>query len=186
MSLNYRTFTRTALSHQICLSQRCLSRIGLPLLLCKNTKGPKPGEHVQVFCMKRDCNKGFYSAKCRWRPPWHFALNGLVILCLGMCHRHFTIWWHTPNGVSNKHSCWDHIFLRTKVFVGHGWGGGRWVDGLCRLPAPSVGEECCQARAATTLCRFVFQYISVMAKKECACAMIIMDHPNAIWGHKKN
>ena len=27
-------------------------------------KGPKPREHVQLFCMKRDHNKGFYSEKC--------------------------------------------------------------------------------------------------------------------------
>ena len=30
----------------------------------KNKKGPKPGEHVQLFRMKRDHNKGFYSHKC--------------------------------------------------------------------------------------------------------------------------
>ena len=27
-------------------------------------KSPKPGEHVQLFRMKRDRNKGFYSEKC--------------------------------------------------------------------------------------------------------------------------
>ena len=30
----------------------------------KNKKGPKPGEHFQLFRMKRDRNKGFYSGKC--------------------------------------------------------------------------------------------------------------------------
>ena len=30
----------------------------------KNKKGPKPREHVQLFRMKRDGNKGFYSEKC--------------------------------------------------------------------------------------------------------------------------
>ena len=30
----------------------------------KNKEGPKPGEHVQLFCKKWDCNKGFYSEKC--------------------------------------------------------------------------------------------------------------------------
>ena len=30
----------------------------------KNKKGPKPVEHVQLFRMKWDCNKGFYSEKC--------------------------------------------------------------------------------------------------------------------------
>ena len=29
----------------------------------KNKKGPKPGEHAQFFCMKRE-RKGFYSEKC--------------------------------------------------------------------------------------------------------------------------
>ena len=27
-------------------------------------KSPKPGEHVQLFRMKRDHNKGFYFEKC--------------------------------------------------------------------------------------------------------------------------
>ena len=30
----------------------------------KNKKGPKPGEHVQLFHMKRDRNNGFYSEEC--------------------------------------------------------------------------------------------------------------------------
>ena len=30
----------------------------------RGKKSPKPGEHVQLFRMKRDCNKGFYSEKC--------------------------------------------------------------------------------------------------------------------------
>ena len=30
----------------------------------KKKKGPKPGEHVQLFRMQRDRNKGFYSEKC--------------------------------------------------------------------------------------------------------------------------
>jgi hypothetical protein len=29
----------------------------------KNQEGPKPGEHVQLFRMERDHNKGFYSEK---------------------------------------------------------------------------------------------------------------------------
>ena len=27
-------------------------------------KSPKPPEHVQLFCMKQDRNKGFYAEKC--------------------------------------------------------------------------------------------------------------------------
>ena len=30
----------------------------------KNKEGPKPREHVQLFCMERDRNKGFYSENC--------------------------------------------------------------------------------------------------------------------------
>ena len=65
----------------------------------KNKKGPKPGEHVQLFRMKRDRNKGFYSAN--WRPPRHCAFNGLGILCLGTWYHRFTILSRTPNGLSN-------------------------------------------------------------------------------------
>ena len=31
---------------------------------CQEQEGPKPGEHIQLFRMKRDHNKGFYSEKC--------------------------------------------------------------------------------------------------------------------------
>ena len=31
----------------------------------ENKEGPKPGEHVQLFRMKRDRNKGFYTEKCK-------------------------------------------------------------------------------------------------------------------------
>ena len=30
----------------------------------KNKEGPKPGEHVQLFRMERDCNESFYSENC--------------------------------------------------------------------------------------------------------------------------
>ena len=30
----------------------------------KNKEDPKPEQHVQLFCMKRDRNKGFYTEKC--------------------------------------------------------------------------------------------------------------------------
>ena len=45
-----------------------------------------------------------------WRPSSHVALNGLGILCLGMCYRRFGILLCSPNGVSNEHSCSDRIF----------------------------------------------------------------------------
>ena len=64
-----------------CLTySRCRDRIDLVLLrsyykgggykrhhfcpCAKNKKGPKPGEHVLFFCMKRGRNKVFYSEKC--------------------------------------------------------------------------------------------------------------------------
>ena len=55
------------------------------------------------------------------------ALNGLVVLCLGMYYRRFALLPRKPNGVSNDHSRSDRIFFGTKLFVGHGGGGG----GLC-------------------------------------------------------
>ena len=33
----------------------------VPSACAKNKEGPNPGEHVQLFRMERDCNKGFYS-----------------------------------------------------------------------------------------------------------------------------
>ena len=75
-----------------------------------NKEGPKPGEHVQLFCMEQDCNKGFYSESANWRPPSLCTLNGLCVLCLGMCYRCFAILSCAPNGVSNEHSRSDPIF----------------------------------------------------------------------------
>ena len=53
------TMTGWEVLYKRCASQRSRSQIGLPLLPV-----PKPGEHVQVFRMKRDCNKDFYFEKC--------------------------------------------------------------------------------------------------------------------------
>ena len=64
-------------------------------------KSPEPGEHVQLFRMKRDRTKGFYSEK--WKSPSHCALNGLGVLCLGMHYRWFTILSRALNTVSNEH-----------------------------------------------------------------------------------
>ena len=69
----------------------------------KNEKGPKPGEHIPLFCMKR-------------RPSSHFALNGLGVLCLRMCYRRFTIWSRTPNGVT--------VFFKDKIVRWTPGGGG--------------------------------------------------------------
>ena len=49
-----------------------------------------------------------------WRPPSLCALNGLGVLCLGMCYCRFAILLRAPNGVSNEHSC--SLDRRTPVF----------------------------------------------------------------------
>ena len=46
------------------LAGRCYTSGATTSAHAKNKKGPKPGEHVQLFRMKRDHNKGFYSHKC--------------------------------------------------------------------------------------------------------------------------
>ena len=76
----------------------------------KNKEGPKPKEHVQLFRMEWDRNKGFYSESANWRPPSLCTLNGLCVLCLEMCYRRFAILSRAPNGVSNEHSRSDRIF----------------------------------------------------------------------------
>ena len=55
----------------------------------KNKEGPKPGEQVR-------------SIAC--------TLNGLGILCPGMCYRRFAILSRAPNGVSNEHFRSERIF----------------------------------------------------------------------------
>ena len=48
-------------SHQEVLYKRCPSQRSLSQISAraKNKEGPKPGEHVQLFRMERDRNKGF-------------------------------------------------------------------------------------------------------------------------------
>ena len=88
-----------------------------------NKKGPKPKEHVQLFRMKRDRNKGFHSEKDNWRPPPHCALNGLGILCRGTCSRRFTILSRAPSGVSDEHCRLDCINLGPNCSLDRGGGG---------------------------------------------------------------
>ena len=73
----------------------------------KNKKGPKPREHVQLFRLKRDHNKAFYSEKCYLEASIALYFEWLGNLCLGMCYRRFTILSRAPNAVSNDHSCSD-------------------------------------------------------------------------------
>ena len=72
----------------------------------KNKEGPKPGKHVQLFRMGWDRNK----KSANWRPPSLCTMNGLGVLCLGMCYCRFAILSRAPNGVSNEHSCSDCVF----------------------------------------------------------------------------
>ena len=52
----------------------------------KNKNGPKPGEHVQLFRMKRDCNKGFYPEKCYLEA----SAGQLVFRGIGGCQTAYT------------------------------------------------------------------------------------------------
>ena len=55
------TMTDSVLSHQICLSQKCLSRIGLPLLPVPTTgRAPRAGSTFNFSAS----HKGFYFEKC--------------------------------------------------------------------------------------------------------------------------
>ena len=127
VSLNY----RTSIAHHDCLhlAGRCYTSGATISARAKNKKGLRPGEHVPLFRMKWDRNKGFSEKSANWRPPSHCALNGLGNLCLGMYYRLFKILSRMPKGVSNKHSYSDHNFLRTKLFFGQ-WGGGGLLEKL--------------------------------------------------------
>ena len=63
----------------------------------KNNEGPKPGEHVQLFRMERDRNKGFYTEKCSLQASialyfeWAWCLVPRVTH-LAQCARSATIW----------------------------------------------------------------------------------------------
>ena len=62
MSLNYRTCPPLILC--LHLDWRCHTGGTTTSARAKNKKGPKPMEHVQLFRMKWDRNKGFFSEKC--------------------------------------------------------------------------------------------------------------------------
>ena len=92
------------------LAGRCYTGSTTTSARAKNKKGPKPREHIQLFCMKRDCNRASTLKSANWRHPSHCALIGLGTLCLGMCDCRFTLLSRAPNGVSNEHSCSDRNF----------------------------------------------------------------------------
>ena len=64
------------------------------------------------------------------RPPPHCALNGLGILCLGMCYRCFTLLSRAPNGVSNERSRSDRINVGPSCSLDTGGGGSEKSWGL--------------------------------------------------------
>ena len=70
MSLNYRTSIAHHDSFSACTwPGGTIQAVSVPKVpkpdqaaisaCAKNKEGPKPGEHVQLFCMERDRNKGF-------------------------------------------------------------------------------------------------------------------------------
>ena len=100
----------------------------------KNKKGPKLGEHVQLFRMKQDRNKGSTLKSANLRPPPYCALNQLGILCRGTCSRCFTILSRAPNGVSNEHSRSDRINSGPNYLLDTGRGVTYGL--ICQLGGP--------------------------------------------------
>ena len=72
-------------------------------------KGLKPREHVQLFRMKQDCNKGFYSEKISLEASIAscFEWTGCLLPRDGLPPFHNSV---TRNDVSNKHSRSDPMF----------------------------------------------------------------------------
>ena len=134
MSLNYRTSVATmtdsllTLGQEVlykrCPSQRSLSQIRLPLLLVpRTTRASSPGSMFSFSTWSGTATRASTLKSASWRPPSLCTLNGRGVLCLGMCYRRFAILSRAPNGVSNE-PCSHRFFLRAKLFVGHGGGGG--------------------------------------------------------------
>ena len=98
-----------------------LPKVPRPGQAAKNKEGPQPEEHVQLFRMERDHNKGFHSEKRQLEASTLCTLNGLVILGVLPPLR---------NLVAPTERCvqqtlpFGRYCLRTKLFVGHGGGGG--------------------------------------------------------------
>ena len=84
-------------------SQRSLSQIGLPLLPVPRTrKAPSPGSMFSFSVLSGTGTRGCTLKSANWRPPSLCALNGLGVLCLGMCYRRFAIFSRAWNAVSNE------------------------------------------------------------------------------------
>ena len=87
-----------------CLSHRSLSQIGLPLLPVPRTSRAPSSESMFSFsAWSGTATRASTLKSANWRPPSLCALNGVGVLCLGMCYRRFAILLRAPNGVSNVH-----------------------------------------------------------------------------------
>ena len=58
------TYCRELKRKHVRFAGRCYTSGTTTSAHAKNKKGPKRGEHVEIFRIKPDHNKGFYSEKC--------------------------------------------------------------------------------------------------------------------------
>ena len=86
---------------------------GLGCHFCPCQEQPLAQGACSTFRMKLDGSKGFYSESAKWKPLSCCALNGMGVLCQGMCYRHFTRLSRAPNTVSNEHYQFGPYSLRT-------------------------------------------------------------------------
>ena len=92
---------------------------------CTNNKeGPKPGEHVRLFRMECDRNKGFYSEKRKLEASiaLYFEWAGCIVP-RDVLPPFRNIVARTERIVQRTLPCGPY-FLRTNLFVGHGGAGG--------------------------------------------------------------
>ena len=107
----------------------------------KNKEGPKPGEHVQLFRMKRDRNKGLYSEKCELEASiaLYFEWVGYLV------RRDVIPPFHSIVARTERHVQrtlpFGPSFLRTKLFAGHRWGGCRICPSLSLGPWGQGADE---------------------------------------------
>ena len=128
MSLNYRTSIATMTDSLLAPgrevlykrypSQRSRSQIRLPLLPVPITmRAPSTGSMFSFSAWSGTAPRASTLKSANWRLPLLCTLNGLGVLCKGICYCRFAILSCALNGVS-----FGPYFLRTKLFVGHGGG----------------------------------------------------------------
>ena len=79
----------------------------------------------------------------------HGALNGLGILCLGLCYRRFTILLQHTEWCVQQTLPFRPYFLRTKLFVGTGGGVLFIMMGFCFALVVNVHPPCLAALLVT-------------------------------------